>query len=527
MIFVLSFWILHISTTRVFATEDTAVSATKPVSEVRCVIVAEGARPKEIQQIADEAKRYVIGQDEAIDLIVDTLSIARAGMNDPKKPFTSVLVLGPTGVGKTETVKAMVKAMGGDFQKNVIRLDGANFGGGHEGSALTGTAPGYAGYGEATRLDPQSVEKTKFSAPFLKGSNRKVGWLLFDELEKASRKIDNTFLPLLDEGYIEDLKGQKTDFREHIVFMTSNAGATKVAEAVHERQKQLDSEFGVGIRDATGRNDAQFAAEVREIYMKALSEAGLTPEFRNRFDAIVVYYHLGREQNLKILEKELAMIQQTILLKAGAKVLLKVTDTAKIELVRQGMDLFNGARNLQRSLKKLVRKPISEFINMDRIQDGDRLVLDFENGSGFQWSKESTGMNAAMLAADAAHEYPGFGLDRVSTLDVSNDLEGSRPQEWTYHEATLKNLWSRITMQPLKLEGTETMIKFFRVDSLIYKMKRTEHSSAVREFSIMGTYENFSEINLGPKPSITEKDLTTFKTGPLEGGVFKFEKVEL
>jgi ATP-dependent Clp protease ATP-binding subunit ClpB len=303
--------------------------------------------------IEENLRRRVIGQDDALRAVADAVRRSRAGLGDPRRPIGSFLFLGPTGVGKTETARALAEFMFDD-ERAMIRIDMSEYMEKHAVSRLIGAPPGYVGYDEGGQLT-EPVRRRPYSV------------LLFDEVEKAHPDVFNTLLQLLDDGRLTDGQGRTVDFKNTVVILTSNLGSTELA-AVEER------------RDL----DAQTKAEVsRKVAMEALRQ-NFRPEFINRLDEIVVYHRLEREDIRSIVDIQLRDLSARL---AKKDLALDVSEPAKDLLGELGWDPAFGARPLKRAIQKNLEDGLARRLLGGEFSPGDTVFVR-RSGSTFLFSRE-------------------------------------------------------------------------------------------------------------------------------------------
>ena len=304
-------------------------------------------------QMEDALHNRIIGQDEAITAIAKAVRRARAGLKDPRRPIGSFIFLGPTGVGKTELVRALSEFMFGS-EEALVRLDMSEFMERHAVARLVGAPPGYVGYDEGGQLT-EAVRRKSYSA------------ILLDEIEKAHPDVFNILLQIFDDGHLTDAKGRRVDFRNTIMIMTSNIGSELIRK---------ESTLGF-----ISRSDEAKVAQMSYDKMKdkVLEEMKKTfrPEFLNRIDGTVVFHALTQEHIRKIVELMLAQIE--IQLKEK-DIKLDITDAAKDLLGERGYDPAFGARPLRRIIEHLVEDPLSEALLEGRFQSGETVLIDCQNG---------------------------------------------------------------------------------------------------------------------------------------------------
>jgi len=309
-----------------------------PVSK----LIESGAR--KLVHMEDRLRERVVGQDEALAVVANTVRVARAGLNDPNRPLGSFLFLGPTGVGKTETARALADFLFDD-ERAMVRIDMSEYQEKHAVSRLIGAPPGYVGYDEAGQLT-EAVRRRPYSV------------VLFDEVEKAHPEILNVLLQVLDDGRLTDGQGRTVDFKNTIVIMTSNLGGADIPPE---------------IRDA-----AQWAQAVADV-MQEVRET-FRPELLNRIDATVVFRPLGREQIARIAEIHLRDLRQRL---AERHITLELTPAAKAALAQVGYDPQYGARPLKRAIQQRVTQPLALRLLQGEFRDGETVVVDAaSDGSG-------------------------------------------------------------------------------------------------------------------------------------------------
>lgn len=292
--------------------------------------------------------KRVIGQNEAIDAVSRAVRRSRAGLKDPKRPVGSFMFLGPTGVGKTELSRALAEALFGD-EDALITLDMSEYMERHTVSRLVGAPPGYVGYEEAGQLT-EKVRRRPYSV------------VLFDEIEKAHAEVFNILLQVLEDGRLTDSQGRTVDFRNTVIIMTSNVGASII-----------DKDTGLGFRP-TGDTKASYE-RMKERVTEAMKKT-FRPEFLNRVDDVVVFHALGREHLRQIVDLMLNRVSRQLI---EHRITMEVTDAAKDKLVEQGYSREYGARPLRRAIQKLVEDRMSEELLSGRIKEGDTVLVDVKD----------------------------------------------------------------------------------------------------------------------------------------------------
>ena len=290
----------------------------------------------------------VIGQDEAVVAVAKAVRRARAGLKDPKRPIGSFIFLGPTGVGKTELARALAESIFGD-EEAMIRIDMSEYMEKHSTSRLVGSPPGYVGYDEGGQLT-EKVRRKPYSV------------VLLDEIEKAHPDVFNILLQVLEDGRLTDSKGRTVDFRNTILIMTSNVGASEL-----KRNKYV----GFNVQD-----ESQNYKDMKGKVMGELKRA-FRPEFINRIDEIIVFHSLEKKHLKEIVS--LMSDQLTKRLKEQ-DLSIELTEAAKAKIADEGVDLEYGARPLRRAIQKHVEDRLSEELLKGNIEKGQHIVLDVEDG---------------------------------------------------------------------------------------------------------------------------------------------------
>ena len=290
----------------------------------------------------------VIGQDEAVKAVSKAIRRARSGLKDPTRPIGSFMFLGPTGVGKTELAKALAEAMFGS-EDSIIRIDMSEYMEKYTTSRLIGSPPGYVGYDEGGQL----TEKVR---------NNPYSVVLLDEVEKAHNDVFNILLQVLDDGFLTDSKGRKVDFRNTIIIMTSNLGATALRD---------EKSVGFGAKDVSDDYEAM-AAKVRETLKKTFR-----PEFLNRLDETVVFHSLNKEEIHQIVKLMAKNIIDRI---KEQNINLKITPAAIDIVAEAGFDAEYGARPIRRVLQDKIEDLLSEELLAGNIETGATVTIGAKKG---------------------------------------------------------------------------------------------------------------------------------------------------
>lgn len=296
----------------------------------------------------------VVGQDQAVKSISRAIRRSRAGLKDPKRPIGSFLFLGPTGVGKTELCKALAEVQFGD-ENQIIRIDMSEYMEKHAVSKLIGSPPGYVGYNEGGQLT-EKVRRNPYSV------------VLFDEIEKAHEDVFNILLQILDDGRLTDSKGRMVDFKNTILIMTSNVGATKINKKNHQV-------LGFGTNKDKEEETKDQYDKMKESIMGELKQK-FKPEFLNRIDDIIVFHPLEEYHIYEIVK---LMTREVIERLKSLNIDLKMSEEAVKLIAQEGMDLEYGARPLKRAIQKELEDTLSEAILKGDIKKGSSVVAEIED----------------------------------------------------------------------------------------------------------------------------------------------------
>ncbi len=297
----------------------------------------------------EEIHRRIKGQEEAVNNISKAVRRARSGIKDPRRPAGVFLFLGPTGVGKTELVRALSEFMFGS-EESMIRLDMSEFMDRHTAARLIGAPPGYIGYDEGGQLT-EAVHRRPYCA------------ILLDEIEKAHQEVFNILLQIFDDGHLTDARGRRVDFRNAIIVMTSNLGSDLI---------RRDQTLGFSLKTDEAKTGEQSYNRMKDQVMQKVKQF-FRPEFLNRIDSTVVFHALHRGQILEIVSLLLADVQNQLREK---QISLDVTETAKEYLAEKGYDPIFGARPLRRLIQDEVEDQLSDEILGGRLKAGDTALVD-------------------------------------------------------------------------------------------------------------------------------------------------------
>jgi ATP-dependent Clp protease ATP-binding subunit ClpB len=294
-----------------------------------------------LTRLEEELGQRVVGQPEALAAVANAVRRARAGLQDPNRPTGSFIFLGPTGVGKTETARALAEFLFDD-EKALVRLDMSEYMEKHAVARMIGAPPGYVGYEEGGQLT-EAVRRRPYAV------------VLFDEIEKAHPDVFNVLLQILDDGRLTDSQGRTVDFRNTVLIMTSNIGSTYILEHGTSNWEQVETK------------------------VLELLRQGFKPEFLNRVDDVIIFRPLGQEEIARIVELQINRVAQLV---ADRKLVLEVTPAAKTLLAAEGYDPVYGARPLKRAIQRLLQNPLALAVLEGQYGEGDRVRVDRAKDGG-------------------------------------------------------------------------------------------------------------------------------------------------
>jgi len=306
-----------------------------------------------------ELQRRVVGQNEAVQALVDLYQVFCAGLQSPGRPVGNLLFLGPTGSGKTRMVEAAAEILFGD-SRAVIKVDCAEFQHSHEIAKLIGSPPGYLGHRETHPLITQEA---------LAASHRehlKLSFLLFDEIEKASDALWQLLLGMLDKATLTLGDNRKVDLSQTVIFLTSNLGGSQIADLMHG---------GMGFIQPKDKAPTGLHEKVQKTAVEA-ARRKFSPEFMNRLDKVVVFHPLKREELDEVLDIELEQVQKRVLDSTTSPFLFRITSEGREYLLEEGTDQRYGARHLKRAIERYVVYPIAKLLATAQVHQGDALVID-------------------------------------------------------------------------------------------------------------------------------------------------------
>jgi len=352
-------------------------------------------RSRESREFESSLRHKIVGQDEAVQAVVDLYQVFRAGLNSPGRPVGNLLFLGPTGAGKTRVVEATAEVLFGD-PRAVIKVDCAEFQHSHEIAKLIGSPPGYLGHRETHPLITQEA-LAQFHTEKIK-----LSFLLFDEIEKASDALWQLLLGMLDKATLTLGDNRRVDLSQTLIFLTSNLGGSDITELLTGK---------LGFAPA---NSSDTPTRLEQKIERTAAEAAkrkFSPEFMNRLDKVVVFHPLREEQLEQILDIELGMVQQRVLETAKGKFLFRVTQPAREFLLKEGTDLKYGARHLKRAIERHLVYPLASLLATDQIRLGDVLSVDWDTAhNSLVFWREAEG---ALVTVEA----PKPGLSAAASAD--------------------------------------------------------------------------------------------------------------
>ena len=315
---------------------------------------------REATQLESSLRKRIVGQDEAIEGIINVYQTFLAGMTIPGRPAGSFLFLGPTGSGKTRTVEALAESLVGDARA-VVKIDCAEYQHGHEIAKLVGSPPGYLGHRETQPLLSQQALDRYHT------ERLKLSFVLFDEIEKGSDTLWKLLLGILDKASLTLGDNRAVDFSRSMIFMTSNLGAQEMSSLLRP---------GFGFNKEQPRVDEKLGTKLARAGTEA-ARRKFTPEFMNRIDRVVTFKALGVSELRQVLGMELDLVQDRVAAALGANaVTLTVTERARDFLLAEGTDQRYGARHLKRAVERLVVHPFSNLIATHQILEHDTIVAD-------------------------------------------------------------------------------------------------------------------------------------------------------
>src|SRR6266852_177627 len=307
-------------------------------------------------------REKIVGQDEAVQALVDIYQVFCAGLHSPGRPVGNLLFLGPTGSGKTRIVEAAAEILFGD-PRAVIKVDCAEFQHSHEIAKLIGSPPGYLGHRETHPLITQEALAASHT------DKLKLSFLLFDEIEKASDALWQLLLGMLDKATLTLGDNRRVDLSQTVIYLTSNLGGGEITELMNG---------GMGFIQPKDIPADGLDQKVERTAVEA-ARRKFSPEFMNRLDKVVVFHPLRKEQLEEVLDIELGQVQQRVLETAKGQFLFRVTGAGKEFLLQEGTDQRYGARHLKRAIERHVVSPLANLLATDQVHLGDLVCIDWDH----------------------------------------------------------------------------------------------------------------------------------------------------
>src|SRR5919202_1947255 len=322
-----------------------------------------------LMRMEDELRKRVIGQQQAIEVVSKAIRRSRAGLKDPKRPTGSFIFLGPSGVGKTELARTLAEFLFGD-EDAMIQVDMSEYMEKHSVSRLVGSPPGYIGYDEGGQLT-EAVRRKPYSV------------VLLDEIEKAHPDVFNILLQILEEGKLTDAQGRKVDFRNTIVIMTSNIGASTISK---------NQTLGFSVGDETGLS----YEDMKDRIMGELKRV-FRPELLNRIDEVIVFHKLTKEEIMTIVDLVLRRLREQM---AEHEVTIELTEDAKELLVDKGYDPAMGARPLRRAIQRYIEDPLADFVLGRSLEPGSTILVERKKDGDTAEGEESGEVDITIIPGE-------------------------------------------------------------------------------------------------------------------------------
>ncbi len=317
----------------------------------------------EVRDFERALRQRVVGQDRAVRRLARVYQVYLAGLSAPGRPIVNLLLLGPTGSGKTRLVEAAAEILFGNASA-VLKIDCAEFQHSHEIAKLIGSPPGYLGHRETQPLITQEVLENHYT------DKLKLSLVLFDEIEKASDALWQLLLGILDKATLTLGDNRRVDFSRSMIFLTSNLGS-------HEMTNLMTG--GLGFSSGPRNSDDDLDHKIYRMASEA-ARRKFSPEFMNRIDKVIVFRTLQRRHLEQILDIELGHVQERIMAStAGRQFVFKCTESARDFLLQEGTDMKFGARHLKRAIERHLVFPLSNLIATAQITLGDLIIVDYES----------------------------------------------------------------------------------------------------------------------------------------------------
>ncbi len=359
----------------------------------------------DVRDFEDALRQRVVGQDRAVRRLARVFQVYKSGLNAPGRPIVNLLLLGPTGSGKTRLVEAAAEVLFGD-PRAVVKIDCGEMQHSHEIAKLIGSPPGYLGHRETSPLITQEALEQHYT------EDTKVSLVLFDEIEKASDALWQLLLGILDKATLTLGDNRRVDFSQSLVFLTSNLGSQEMTRLMSG---------GLGYNAGPRQDDEELDQKIYHTATEA-ARRKFSPEFMNRIDKVIVFRTLKREHLEKILDIELAQVQQRIMSSAVSRqFVFDCTPSARDFLLEEGTDSKFGARHLKRSIERHLVFPLSNLLATGQIELGDLVTIDYRSEtSQLVFVKENRSGLVGGLAEAAAADR-----GRVSICGAGASASGS------------------------------------------------------------------------------------------------------
>jgi ATP-dependent Clp protease ATP-binding subunit ClpB len=362
-------------------------------------------RSAETIEFQKSLRAKIVGQDEAVQALVELFQVFTAGLNSPGRPVGNLLFLGPTGSGKTRIVEAASEILFSS-PRAVIKIDCAEFQHSHEIAKLIGSPPGYLGHRETHPLITQEALAAYHT------DKLKLSFLLFDEIEKASDALWQLLLGILDKATLTLGDNRRVDLSQTVIFMTSNLGGSDITELFAG---------GYGFVKADDKPQDDIHQKVERTAVEA-ARRKFSPEFMNRIDKLVVFRPLRRDELQSVLDIELGMVQKRVLDTATGKFLFRVTDAGRDFLLREGTDQRYGARHLKRAIERFLVYPLANLLATQQVRVGDLVRVDWDgvhNELTFVREREGALISPSGAEQEAAATTPKMdGLGQKTPVEA-------------------------------------------------------------------------------------------------------------
>jgi ATP-dependent Clp protease ATP-binding subunit ClpB len=345
----------------------------------------------------DALREKIVGQNEAVQALVELHQMFCAGLHSPGRPVGNLLFLGPTGSGKTRIVEAAAEILFGD-SRAVIKVDCAEFQHSHEISKLIGSPPGYLGHRETHPVITQEALAASHT------DKLKLSFLLFDEIEKASDSLWQLLLGMLDKATLTLGDNRRVDLSQTVIFLTSNLGGGEISELM---------QGGMGFIQPKDKPAAGLDAKVERTAVEA-ARRKFSPEFMNRLDAVVVFHPLKWRELEEVLEIELERVQKRISDSKARPFLFRMTNKGRQFLLEEGTDQRYGARHLKRAIERFLVSPLARLLATEQVRSGDVLIVDRHPGEkGLAFTRDTE-----LRTASARMPHPASYLTHLVTAEV-------------------------------------------------------------------------------------------------------------